>query len=1371
MVTVKKTSSGKSKLVQRHGKTTSSTTSLVMKCIQGAVVLLALLILFTAFMIHSHSNSQGTTLEQQQQSLHAWSPIHMKDNTNQNHQNVQPLAPMSNQHDGEAHDEAYAALSSVLSSAAEQMGFNHFPQFSSDTSKSTIGRQNGGSAMEAFDLTVNHMPTIPFPKEFEPPLDYERHPVTAEDFLPLVIASEVQLRFRLRPLIHAPLEGLRDISAYQIICQRAAHSGSSNDNAALLWDSGKVDVTTMPRSIPYGGDTTTLTIGTVVQWKVLVWDAQKKGPAISPWAKFGVGPRHDEWKAKWITHRADYDTLKNEQRQLKRGNLPPRLCELWKQRRPLPLARAEFTVEETVTAALLVVSGLGSFSVALDGHALSTSSVQDPPLTDYSQRVSYRGYDVTEALLQKSGKHVVAITLGSGWWDGLPINGKIVFQDLMPKGSLTTIAELHLTLTDGTTVVKIPTGVDVENADAGVGWKVGKGHIIESNLYTGETINVGTLHKNDGWDSTSSELTGNKPFPISWEDPVLYKAGISVEEWHLKLQGYAYDHIIKEASNAAPIGKLVPIQMPPVMPIERIAPEQVSGLGEGRWLYDFGKGFSGVVRFEKGLPTPIVPKEYPRNHNVTDHGAVDFITVVYGDTLEMKTGDINLVLVAGYGYHNGGWRRKAGLENPARGAGPCWPKDHAKVLTQRDVYILPKDDTGSSQSNAAEAFGKARQSRFTFHGFRFAEVCCTEEPPTDVYAIKYRTAFSNWGEFDSSNPILNGAYEMTRNSFDSNMLSVQSDCPHREKLQYGGDMVANSPAAFHYFDVSAFYSKIVEDWTDSQWDNGAYTTTSVFMDILRDMSIGQKGSGETVWAALPPVLTVRHMHNYGDIQLVERTLDNHIQWMDFLLENWAAGMERKYPGALQNYKGGGSGLGDWLAMMPRDSWLTHHAFYLASIRAVAYLANQLIQKVPNSDKKEHWESSLKKATEKNAEIETMIRSVYKGSIFSYSNHNLEGLGQNLGLFSRIVNGTDRCTTLRSWLNSAANCRDRSWPGDEEAAFYNSLNAKDQEELINGRNLFPKRNNVVKPRWHLRYAVNSGILDVKYTFKTLSDMGFHDIGLSKASGNHFPGYGYMMSFNATTLWETWWRSEDLYSHNHPMFGAIGEWLPSSVAGITLEPTTVGGEDLIFWPRIPMNRLVVDFASALQGTKRGDAAIAWKFVGSQDATTVKVVIRALVPPSTRANLRLPPKATNVTMRVAKEFPDLYTAKEIAALQCEKKRGTGQHGYPYFYHYDREKNEWTKINKPSRTGTPCDSFLWYVGGNDDVAWESYSYEPVVLHETSTQSPLQPGLFEIEISDWKFEDPLPDVPGYGDYQGDMGPYCSDPNDFVWDVNDGLHM
>ena len=134
--------------------------------------------------------------------------------------------------------------------------------------------------------------------------------------------------------------------------------------------------------------------------------------------------------------------------------------------------------------------------------------------------------------------------------------------------------------------------------------------------------------------------------------------------------------------------------------------------------------------------------------------------------------------------------------NTQETGGPCFPHDHGMVLTQRDVFVIPK---GSSAS-----FADARQALFTSHGFRFAEVCCTKDPPKNVHAVAYRTAFSEWGDFGSSNVVLNGAYELTRNALNSNMLGTQTDCPHRERLQYGGDLVADSPAAMHFFDLSGF---------------------------------------------------------------------------------------------------------------------------------------------------------------------------------------------------------------------------------------------------------------------------------------------------------------------------------------------------------------------------------------------------------------------------------------------------------------------------------------------------------------------------------------------------------------------------------------
>lgn len=47
---------------------------------------------------------------------------------------------------------------------------------------------------------------------------------------------------------------------------------------------------------------------------------------------------------------------------------------------------------------------------------------------------------------------------------------------------------------------------------------------------------------------------------------------------------------------------------------------------------------------------------------------------------------------------------------------------------------------------------------------------------------------------------------------------------------------------------------------------------------------------------------------------------------------------------------------------------------------------------------------------------------------------------------------------------------------------------------------------------------------------------------------YPSFGYMLSQNASTIWESWFWSDNTYSHNHPMFGSVSQWLLQSLAGM-------------------------------------------------------------------------------------------------------------------------------------------------------------------------------------------------------------------------------
>jgi hypothetical protein len=183
--------------------------------------------------------------------------------------------------------------------------------------------------------------------------------------------------------------------------------------------------------------------------------------------------------------------------------------------------------------------------------------------------------------------------------------------------------------------------------------------------------------------------------------------------------------------------------------------------------------------------------------------------------------------------------------------------------------------------------------------------------------------------------------------------------------------------------------------------------------------------------------------------------------------------------------------------MPRDSWLTHYSHYLASVRAIMYTVTMLQRYMkPSGTELAFLASAKEKASARATELETLIRNVYRGDTFSYkTGQNLEGLGQNYGIFSRVVDGQYRCSTLRSWLKSAGSDSLKRWPGNEERSFHTHAHPDLYNEQAKNRFLHTGNN---YSAYVSRHAVPSGILDIKYTFKTLSDMGFIELALEKAS---------------------------------------------------------------------------------------------------------------------------------------------------------------------------------------------------------------------------------------------------------------------------------
>ena len=79
-------------------------------------------------------------------------------------------------------------------------------------------------------------------------------------------------------------------------------------------------------------------------------------------------------------------------------------------------------------------------------------------------------------------------------------------------------------------------------------------------------------------------------------------------------------------------------------------------------------------------------------------------------------------------------------------------------------------------------------------------------------------------------------------------------------------------------------------------------------------------------------------------------------------------------------------------------------------------------------------------------------------------------------------------------------------------------------------------------------IASGIFGVPAILEVLRQNNRNDIAYEMVTKKDFPGWGHMLESGATTLWETWKYSDNVYSQNHPMFGSVGEWFYQSLAGI-------------------------------------------------------------------------------------------------------------------------------------------------------------------------------------------------------------------------------
>ena len=282
-----------------------------------------------------------------------------------------------------------------------------------------------------------------------------------------------------------------------------------------------------------------------------------------------------------------------------------------------------------------------------------------------------------------------------------------------------------------------------------------------------------------------------------------------------------------------PGGALQAQPQPPIRVTAVMAPVKITRPEPGTFIADFGRNFAGLVRLRVKAPAGTI------------------IRLRYGELL-YPDGRLN-PMTGVCGQIKG---KKANGDNIG---GPGSPE----VAWQSDTYIA---DGGGEEVYAP---------RFTFRGFRYAEVtgCPGVLDPASIEGLSLNSDVGPAGSFSCSNEIFNRIQEMVRRTFLSNIFSVQSDCPHREKFGYGGDIAATSEAFIDNFDMAGFYAKTVRDWGDAARPDGMLTDTAPFVGI-QYCGVG--------WAMAHPLLLEQLYRYYGDRRLLEEQYATSAAWLDLV---------------------------------------------------------------------------------------------------------------------------------------------------------------------------------------------------------------------------------------------------------------------------------------------------------------------------------------------------------------------------------------------------------------------------------------------------------------------------------------------------------
>jgi alpha-L-rhamnosidase len=441
------------------------------------------------------------------------------------------------------------------------------------------------------------------------------------------------------------------------------------------------------------------------------------------------------------------------------------------------------------------------------------------------------------------------------------------------------------------------------------------------------------------------------------------------------------------------------------------------------------------------------------------------------------------------------------------------------------------------------------EPRFTFHGFRYVEVTGYPGDSLPQDAIT--------GVVLTSDTPQTGTFETS----DPMLNQLQSNIEWSQRGNFLSvptdcpqrDERMGWTGDINVFAPTAAFNADVSRFLGSKWMRDvrdAQRADGAVPDVVPFVPI--VGAGNAGWG--DAVITVPHTlwRTYGDTRVIEQNYEAMAAWLDYLTANSSG------------YLRPDAGYGDWLNLddeTPRDLVGTAYFAHVANLMA------QMAEAVGKPDDAARYRTLFDN-----------IRAAFQDAYLTAPDGTLPGdtqAGYVLALAFDLV------------------------PDEDRAAL--------AEHLVR---------NVAERDWHL----STGFLGTPELLRVLADTGHLDVAYRLLTQRSYPSWGYEVEQGATTMWERWdsirpdgsFQDPSMNSFNHYAYGAVGNWMYRTIAGINDDPAQPGYRHTQIKPQ-PGGGLTS--AKATFESMYGTIVSSWRQAGPQ------LMLDVTIPVNTTATVWVP------------------------------------------------------------------------------------------------------------------------------------------------------